>query len=372
MRKPGQKSAFYGEKGLRLVRSWKVLLLLAESQTPLSTHEIHRKIHQDPDFVNNECGLQTIREDLKALVRTGFPVRMIDQNDQFFSLEEEEDLRGRFKNIRWTLCDPDNIGELKNPRHYMPTSADVLNLSLCRSLLALEVPSQYPLFPVLEKMLGELHLRMNQMLRRGEPEIHDLHRRIFHLGKHYLKSDQEKDNWDRFAKAIGKNQVLAGQYQNRDEDKSKPVDIAPLALWIEEGRSYVLGAGGTDHRIRSWRVDRFSELFVDAEKVPPSISTEMIQEKLKGSFRGYISNPVEIRLKARPEIAYLFDEYVFHPSQKVFPLPDGGLEIHLFCPISWGLEEWILGFGEFTKVAEPPELRISIKKRVVAMLANCL
>jgi len=370
MLKPGQKSAFYGEKGMRLVRSWKILLMLAESPEPLTVPVIHRRIHQDPDFINNECSLQTIREDLKTLHKANFPVEMINLQGETLPSDAENSGRGLHKNTRWRLSDPTQIGNFENPRHLMPTAGDVLNISLCRSLLTMEVPGRYPLFPVLEKMLAELHCRMNQMLRRGEPAVQDLVPKILHLGKRHLSSAAEQANWNILARAIGKAEVLQGQYQNRNESSAKTIDIAPLALWIDEGRSYVLGAGGTDHRIRAWRVDRFADLRVLNGVTAPKVPDEDIEKKLRESFRGYIAEPVEICLEVQPEIAYLFREYSYHPTQTLREVSDGGLEVRLHCSLNWGIEEWILGFGEYVKVTSPPELRIKIASRLKALMES--
>jgi predicted DNA-binding transcriptional regulator YafY len=50
------------------------------------------------------------------------------------------------------------------------------------------------------------------------------------------------------------------------------------------------------------------------------------------------------------------------------PIEDGGLEVSLHCATGWGLEEWLLGFGELVTVEQPPELRQRLVERIGRML----
>ena len=143
---------------------------------------------------------------------------------------------------------------------------------------------------------------------------------------------------------IAQKQILLAQYLNRNDQK-KFVDIAPLAVWFSEGRAYVLAAGGTDRKIRSWRIDRFSDFRVDTKRKAPLLEDKDIEEKLKLSFKGYISDPVAVHLKVRHEAAYLFREFEYHPSQKITDLEDGRLDVRMRCATGWAFEEWVLGLA---------------------------
>ena len=116
-------------------------------------------------------------------------------------------------------------------------------------------------------------------------------------------------------------------------------------------------------KIRAWRLDRFADMHVASARPFPEISEEEIENSLRGTFHGYISNPRKVVLRIRPETAYLFREYRFHPTQQVELLGDQSLRVTLECAVGWGFEEWILGLGEHVEVEAPMELRDRIRQR---------
>lgn len=365
--KPGQKTSRFGEKGMRLVRSWETLFLLVEAGSPLSAQEIHGKIHSNYPFSDYPCGLQTTREDLKTLQKCGFPVCMVDNKGQEFDPAEQDSVQGKLKNVRWQLRDPKKLGELKNQYHRLPGTSDLVTLSLCRALLKDEVPIQYPLYHSLSKILDELLLQTNKALRSGDSTIADLHNRVQMLGRKYVGESVSLEVWSMMTTAIARRQVLLANYENRAGEKRR-VDIAPLAVWFADGRAYVLAAGATDEKIRAWRMDRFSDIKADLMRKAPVVSDEIVEKTLRHSFKGYVSDPVTIQLKVKPEAAYLFREFQYHPSQKITECSDGSLDVTLECTMGWGLEEWILGLGEMIVVNRPSSLKDRIKKRLIISL----
>ena len=79
---------------------------------------------------------------------------------------------------------------------------------------------------------------------------------------------------------------------------------------------------------------------------------------------GYISDPVRIHLNVRPEAAYLFREFQYHPSQVVIENDDESMDVKIECALGWGLEEWILGFGELLIVKTPTKLKQILHDRI--------
>lgn len=367
--KPGQKTSRFSEKGMRLVRSWETLLLLIESPTPLTASKIHAKIHSDYQFSDNPCSVQTTREDLKTLQKSGFPVCMVNEHGQEIDADELESAQGRLKNVHWQIRNPKKLGVLEHSSHRLPATSDLVTLSLCRALFDDVVPKHYPLYRSLSKMLEELQVLTNKALRFGDPKIPDLHSRVQVLGRQFVGQSVSNEAWSIMTTAIARRQVLLATYENR-EGESRQVDIAPLAVWFSEGRAYVLAAGATDKKVRAWRIDRFSDISVALKRKTPEVSDEVIEETLRKSFKGYISDPATISLKVKPDAAYLFREFQYHPSQLVVELPDGTLDVTMECTMGWGLEEWILGLGELIVVKGPKDLREKIKTRLEAGLAE--
>jgi len=64
----------------------------------------------------------------------------------------------------------------------------------------------------------------------------------------------------------------------------------------------------------------------------------------------------------------LVRERIWHPSQKIQELADGGVELTLQLSSLHEIEPWVLSWGEHVRVLGPAEL----KKRVVARLKAAL
>jgi len=123
---PGQKTSRFGEKGMRLVRSWETLLLLIESSNPLTAQEIHEKIHRNHPFCDHQCAVQTTREDLKTLQKCGFPICMVDDQSKEIDSDEMESCQGRLKNVRWQIRDQEKLGKLESSYHRLPSTIDLV------------------------------------------------------------------------------------------------------------------------------------------------------------------------------------------------------------------------------------------------------
>ena len=368
----GQSSTGYGEKGMRLVRTWETLLLLTEASQALTAPELHHQLHRKYPFSETPCSVQTIREDLRTLKKCGFPVCALDRDGVEIDLEAAVSQHGKNKDLRWTLRDPACIPNLNSAHQRQPSSADLIAISLCRALLQQQVPSAYPLYKSVGRLLDELMLQLNRHLRHEKSQLGQIHERVRVLGRQYLGETVAGEMLQKFTEAIGRSQVLLADYCNRDGG-TREVDVAPLAVWFAEGRAYVLAAGATDRKMRAWRVDRFTNVRVALGRRQPDISDQEIEENLRQSFRGYISDPVHLRLSVKPQAAYLFREFQYHPTQQITEQPDGSLEVEMDCASGWPLEEWILGFGELVQVLEPENIAQTIAfraRRVVELYGN--
>jgi len=371
LRKPGQKAARFGEKGMRLVRSWETLLLLIESPTPLMAQEINAKVHRDFPFCDHPCSVQTTREDLKTLQKSGFPLVMIDEQGHEIDPDELESAQGRLKNVRWQIRDPDYTTLQGLSCYRLPNSSDLIALSLCRALLHDDMmpTGGYPLSRIINKLLSELQTRINYALRTGAPAIADLPGKIQCLGRRFVGKAVEAEAWSTIAAAISRRQVLVGEYQNR-EGETKQIDIAPLAVWFSDGRAYLLAVGTNDLKVRTWRIDRLGNLKAALGRTTPKIDEDTIQSHIQSSFKGFVATPATIRLRVKPQAAYLFHEFQYHPTQQLTECEDGSLVVTMECTMGWGLEEWLLGFGELATVIEPEALKERLRTRFVTAVEN--
>ena len=367
-RSPGQKAAEFSEKGWRLVRMWKVLLLLAEEKKPLSATIINELVHRDYPFNSEgcQCSIQTTIEDLKTLLNCDFPIARFDQ--QGLEITTDELTPGKFKNTTWGLRDPSLAISDRLHTLGLPTSAEVAGLALGRAMLGITSGGRRPLGRYLDRLLEELQINLNRNLRHTDDFCDDLQDKIIRIGRKYVGKSVIDEYWKTLTTAIGTKKAVTGKYRNRNGEEIK-AEIAPLAVWFAEGRAYLLAAGTADSsKLRVWRPDRFTELHIDNSKRMPEITDAEIEAVIRNSFQGYVSEQADIRLKVSPTAAYMFHEFQYHPSQEIKELDDGGLEVSLKCATGWGFEEWLLGFGELITVEQPDKLRQRLVDRINKMM----
>lgn len=348
---------------MRLLRTWETLQIVARSRRPLTSREIHDELQGRYPFQSDPLSLQTTRQDLKLLHQAGFPVMAVDPEDREVDLDGEDDQRGRHKNLRWRLRSAEEIRQFYPDGIPRPSAADVNALAMLRGLLVQGEPTGFWLCHATEALLREVWGLVNARLRRGEPLGPDLAARLRTIGRFYIGAMPDEKVLGVLCSAIQDRKVVVGEYHKRDADKPTKVDIAPQAIWFSEGRAYTIAAGARDGKLRSWRIDRFRDLSVARTRRSPDVDEADVENLLNTTFRGGIDSVHEITVRIRPEIAYLFSEFQYHPTQSVEETEDGGLVLRMTVSTGYALEEWLMGFGENAIVEEPAELRDRIRDR---------
>ncbi|MBV5341082.1 MAG: WYL domain-containing protein [Deltaproteobacteria bacterium] len=357
--------AIFAEKGMRLVRSWETMMLLAESNKPLTTQEINEMVHRHYPFSLNQCNVQTTSEDLKTLQKCGFPLCRFDQDGQEISFTDEPG-RGRYKNTTWCLRNPAKSQDVDIPFLRQPTVSDVLSISLCRALLKDEIPSQYPFRRTMAKVLEELQLQLFRKLRHEGGKDVRLYNKIRNLGREYVGKTVNSKIWETVIHTIANHTVVEAEYTNRENETGKGF-IAPLSVWFAEGRAYLLAVDLETDAFKVWRLDRFTAMEPAPSKQAPQIAEEEIEQAMRQSFKGYVATPEQVKLLVKARATYLFREFKYHESQQLQEQPDGDLIVTMECATGWGFEEWLLGLGEFVTVLKPVGLSHSLQQRIKKM-----
>jgi predicted DNA-binding transcriptional regulator YafY len=119
-----------------------------------------------------------------------------------------------------------------------------------------------------------------------------------------------------------------------------------LVSWDEErdqDRVFMLS------RIREWTV--LEQQF----RPRPELARETYRRHAFRTEQG--AAPEEVVLRFDAYQARWIRELVWHPSQVIEELPDGGLRLRLTVNVAGDLQRWILGYGSHVEVEAPPKLR---------------
>jgi predicted DNA-binding transcriptional regulator YafY len=77
-----------------------------------------------------------------------------------------------------------------------------------------------------------------------------------------------------------------------------------------------------------------------------------------------------VRLRFDASVAHRVREAVWHRSQQLVELPDGGIELTVTVAGIVEIRPWIMSWGEAVEVLEPPALRDAVASAVRAAAAR--
>lgn len=160
---------------------------------------------------------------------------------------------------------------------------------------------------------------------------------------------------DELVNALVHNNPVEARYRKASGVERK-YELLPYTLAIFRQGLYLFALDVSAALVKTFAVERFVDMVRKRRErfqVPHGWRPEA---HIAHAF-GIISGPPE-------HVAVAFDETVatyirersWHPTQVYRTLPDGRLELRMNVALTIELETWILGFGRFAQVLEPPEL----------------
>jgi proteasome accessory factor B len=127
---------------------------------------------------------------------------------------------------------------------------------------------------------------------------------------------------------------------------------------------YVMGFDETRDAMRTFKVERISDLTVTADRFDPP-DAAALEAALQRAW-DIIGDQAEIDVVLRfsPSVAARVREATWHPTQQVEEAPDGSLRwtARVAGPVEIRL--WILSWGDEVEVLAPDELRSDVRDRL--------
>jgi predicted DNA-binding transcriptional regulator YafY len=118
--------------------------------------------------------------------------------------------------------------------------------------------------------------------------------------------------------------------------------------------------------MRTYKVERIvsTTLTQDRYEIPDEFDPDAWLANSWGIWSSDGTPTVRIRLRFDPSIAHRVREAVWHRSQELVELADGGVELSVTVAGIVEIRPWILSWGDGVEVLEPPELRESVEGAV--------
>jgi proteasome accessory factor B len=118
--------------------------------------------------------------------------------------------------------------------------------------------------------------------------------------------------------------------------------------------------------MRTYKVERIQSatLTQDRYEIPDDFDPDAWLANSWGIWSSDGTPTVRIRLRFDPSVAHRVREAVWHRSQRLAELPDGGVELALSVAGIVEIQPWILSWGAAVEVLEPAELRAAVATSV--------
>jgi predicted DNA-binding transcriptional regulator YafY len=318
----------------QVIRQWHLMRRL-EGSAALTLQELAAGL---PDDLPRH--LRTLRRDLAAMERVGFPLMTDHVNGQ----------------TRWKLMD----GFRKLPALGLSPSelmALVFSRDMLRPLQGTHIHSA--LDSALTKASAALppsgldfvrQMREFLSVRFGPHKIYRAHREII----------------DRATRAIADRRTVQIRYLSASSGKTGRREVDPYHLWYAAGGLYLIGYCHRRQDVRMFAVERIRSV---------TITDHPYQLPLGFDVEAYVQDALVIMRGRQIAVELLFDrataawarDRVWHPSQKLTPLRDGRLRMTLRVADTAELVRWLLSFGRGVRVVKPAELRERVLREALAV-----
>lgn len=312
----------------QVTRQWHLLRLL-ESSHGVTLDEIVNRL--PADYPRNG---RTVRRDLEALEAAGFPIL-------------NERLEGR---VRWRLMDgirhAPSIG-------FSPTElmALVISRSLLKPLTGTEI----------QAAIESVMTKASRLLPPESLHYVQQMQSVFSvgLGPHKTYKDH-RETIDRLTQAIAKNRTIQMRYYSASRLRMTRREIDPYRLWYASGGLYLVGYCHLRKEPRMFAVERMRSVTLTDHpyQMPLSFDLDAFVQSALTVMRG---RPIDVALRFDKSTAAWAKDRLWHPSQNIVPLKNGGMTMTLTVADSRELVGWILSFGSGVRVVRPDSLRAAVQ-----------
>ncbi len=321
-------------RGTQLARQWKIIKLIESHTQGITVAKLANEL---------EVPQRTVYRDLEAIHDAGFPLYT--------------DREG--KNSYWKILDT-----FKKDFPLPLTGTELMALHMSRDLLSVFEGTIFhesieSLFNKVKSALSPNTLRYLENIS-GRLTVSIGPAKNFSNSKEVIKTLSE-------ATAKRKRVEILYRAISTGRDSKRKVD--PYQVWVMNGGFYLIGLCHLRNSIRTFAMDRIKSFKVLDESFhfPKDFN---LDEYLQTAFHVMRGDPEKIKVRFSPGAAHVVRERIWHPTQEIRELEDGGLQVSLEVPINYEIVSWILGFGSAAEVVQPVSLRKRIFKELQTAAAR--
>lgn len=277
--------------------------------------------------------VRTIRRDLDALHDVGLP--LVEENDG-----RRKRWRVQYRHIA------SHVSSLLDANHYL-----ALRVATSQAGPARSVPS---VLATLEDLADKIEKAIGPTGRRQLASLE----RCFYSYEKFAYRKAPPDVLSRLVDAIAEKRVCTITYRTPKPGAAEShFDILPLCLFTHQGAPYLMSFILKHQVVGNLNLHRMTAVQVQKHSAEPPADFD--PQTHENTAFGVFSGGVQTRyvLDFTAAIAPYIRERVWHPSQSVEELHDGGLRLSFACGASYEVTAWVASWRDGVTVQEPQTLR---------------
>lgn len=323
-------------RSAEVIRQWNIIRALDGSRTGRSVQEL---------ATTTRVSVRTIWRDLAALQEAGFPL-----------FDEKDEATGR---SLWRL----NAMPFRTLADRGFTLTQLCALYFSRTLVEClaHTPFQEDLRAAFAELERALPPRMREFFDRI-PAVIDAKRGPVRLRATELPPEVIA----RLLEATLHQRRIDMRYHSASSGRTKSYVAEPYRLVYADGGLYLLAFVPEYDAVRTFAVERIEVLSVLEDSFERRV--EIGSEPFHDSLGVNTGTPVRVTLEFTGQAAAHVRERVWHPSQSLQERPGGAVLMTLEVCADRALTSWILSFGPFVRVLEPPDLAAAIRQSLADSL----
>ena len=323
-------------RNAEVIRQWQVLREIEARRTGVTIHELAGLVR---------VSTRTIRRDLQALQEAGFAV---------FDEGEENETK------RWRL----EAQPFRALQEGLSVS-DVAALYLSRALV--EAMPGWPLAVELRAAFQKIERSLNDRMREFLATLPEVLSAKTTPGARPVPVTTV-DLTRRLLDATRERRVISMRYFSASANRAKSYEVHPYRLALASGGVYLVAWVPSYNEFRTFAVGRIEKLSLgdDTFRRTHDLPDNLFSESM-GVFWG---EPERVQVRFSARVTPFVRGRVWHESQQVTELSDGGLEVTLDVTTDWALRSWLLGFGGDVRVVSPASLAAALRAELAHGLAH--
>ena len=163
--------------------------------------------------------------------------------------------------------------------------------------------------------------------------------------------------FEALSRAVLREEEMIFRYRKLHGSATETRRVRPYHLGCVEQQWYLFGFDLVREQLRTFALPRIREARATGTRFrrPADFSIAQLLEASFGVFEG--KGRTRVRVRFQSFAAQLVRERIWHESQKIRELRDGGLELQLQLGSLEEIERWILSWGAHAEVLAPARLR---------------